>query len=426
LFGLVNLTELVRFTTLRNAMKSTFRIFCLLALIGLAWPEPARAAVVFGPGKNRKALAPGEEQMSGSAQQLFSKAQEAEKNGRIGAAIKAYRAIVKHHPKDTLAPGATYRLAQLLEQTKNYLRAAEAYAVLVEKYPKTERFDESIEALFRIGEMYMNGRKVKVLGITFKNSMESAIQIFTEIVRVAPYGKYTARANFDIGRAREKQGSNELAIKAYQDVVEKFPDDPLAADAQYQIGYIWTKASRSGTYDPNAASKAKTGYEDFLFRHPHSEKSAQARENLKQLEHKQTSTSFEIAKYYDKQKAYRAAAIYYNEVIRQQPSSPEGERAKKRVAELRAKFGEAKLQSPAVTAAAANRKKKSSAQGNTPATAAPDAPLPAPDIDLSLPPPASLLPDTTTAPPSSTLDATPAPAPSAAPESSPEATPTPP
>jgi outer membrane protein assembly factor BamD len=407
-------------------MKPTLRLFCLLAVIGLVWPDWVAASVVFGPGEKSKPLAPGEEQMSGNAQQLFSKAQDLERRGNFSGAIKAYRAIIKHHSKDTLAPGSAYRLAQLLEQTKNYLRAAEAYAVVVEKYPKSERFDESIEALFRIGEMYMNGRKIKILGITFKNSMDSAIQIFTEIVRVAPYGKYTARANFDIGRAREKQGSNELAIAAYQNVVEKFPDDPLAADAQYQIGYIYSKASQSGTYDPNAAAKAKTGYEDFLFRHPHSEKSAQARENLKQLEHKQTSTSFEIAKYYDKQKAYRAAAIYYNEVIRQQPSSPEGERAKKRVAELRAKFGDAKLQAPAVTAAAANRKKKPMPESNSPASKAPDAPLPAPDIDLSLPPPASLLPDTTTAPPASTLDATPAPSPSAAPESTPEATPTPP
>ena len=404
-------------------MKSTLPIFCLLAVMGLAWPGSAAASVVFGPGEKSKALAPGEEQMSGTAQELFSKAQEAEKNGNLGRAIKIYRAIVKHHPKDTLAPGSAYRLAQLLEQGRNFFKAAQAYAVLVEKYPKSERFEESIEALFRIGEMYMTGRKVKILGITFKNSMETSIQIFTEIVRVAPYGKYTARANFDIGRAREKQGSNELAIAAYQNVVEKFPDDPLAADAQYQIGYIYSKASQSGTYDPNAAAKAKTGYEDFLFRHPHSEKSAQAKENLKRLEHKQTSTSFEIAKYYDKQKSYRAAAIYYNEVIRQQPDSTEGERAKKRVAELRAKFGDAKLQSPAVTAAAANRKKKPMPESNVPANTSPnDAPLPAPDVDLSLPPPASLLPDTTTAPPPSPLDATPTPAPSA----TPEATPTPP
>jgi hypothetical protein len=33
------------------------------------------------------------------------------------------------------------------------------------------------------------------------------------VVRTAPYGKYTARAQFDIGLAREKQGANDAAFK---------------------------------------------------------------------------------------------------------------------------------------------------------------------------------------------------------------------
>lgn len=402
-------------------MKYSFRILFLPVLICLAWPGPVAASVIFKPGEKAKYLTPGEEQMSGTAQQLFEKAQEAERAGNLGRAIKAYRVIVKKHPKDTLAAGACFRMGQLQEQTRDYLQAAQSYAVLCEKYAKSERFDEAVEALFRIGEMYLSGRKVKILGIPIKTSMTQSVQIFNMIIRVAPYGKYTARAQFDLGRAHEKQGSNELAIAAYQSVVEKFPNDPIAVDAQYQIGYIWSKASTSGTYDPAAATHAKVGFEDFLSRYPNSEKAAQARENLKRMEHKQTSTAYDIAKFYDKQKYYRAAAIYYNEVIRQQPGSVEGERAKKRVSELKAKYGEAKLQSPAVTAAAADRKSRKPAAENRLDGAPPSsnemAPLPPPDADISLPPPASLLPDTTTAPPSSSFDSTPAP--SATPQTSP-------
>ena len=91
-------------------------------------------------------------------------------------------------------------------------------------------------------------------------------------------GVYTARAQFDIGRAREKQGSPDLAIDAYQAVVEKFPNDPLAVDAQYQIGYIWFSATRAGTYDPDAAERARVAFQDFLYRYPKSEKAPQARE----------------------------------------------------------------------------------------------------------------------------------------------------
>jgi outer membrane protein assembly factor BamD len=406
--------------TLRNAMKSAFRILFLPALLCLGLAHVASASVIFKPGEKAKYMEPGEEEIGGNAQQLLARAQEAEKSGNIKRAIKTYSILVRRHPRDVLASGALYRMAQLQEQIKDYLKAAQSYAVLAEKFSKSEHFDESMEALFRIGEMYLQGQKVKILGIPIKPSMERALDIFTAIVRVAPYGKYTARAQFDIGRAREKQGSNELAIAAYQAVVEKFPNDPLAADAQYQIGYIWAKAANTGTYDPAATNKGKTGFEDFLYRHPSSEKAAQARENVKMLEHKQTSTAFQIAKFYDKQKFYRAAAIYYNDVIRQQPGSVEGERAKKRVAELRQKFGD-KIQLPEVTAATAKKNKKTAegphSRSDRKSSSPNDAPLPAPDSDISLPPPASLLPDTTTAPPPSTTDPLPtsSPTPDAAP-----------
>jgi len=407
-------------------MKLSFRILFLPLLFCLAATLPVRAAVVFKPNEKTRAKAPGEEEMSGTAQQLFDRAQEAERRGNFGAAIKAYRTIVKKHPKDTLAPGSCYRLGQLQEQTHKYLMAAQSFAVLCEKYPKSEHFEESVEGMFRIGEMYLTGQKTKFLGITIKSGTDAAAEIFTMIIRTAPYGKYTARAEFDLGRAREKQQRNEAAIAAYQSVVEKFPDDPIAVDAQYQIGYIWSKASTGGTYDPAAANNAKVAFEDFLTRFPNSEKSVQAKQNLKRMEHKQTSTAYDIAKFYDKQKQYRAAAIYYNEVIRTQPGSTEGEKAKKRISELRAKVGDAKLQAPAVTAAAANKNKKkqhSSEESGPPPSSNELAPLPPSDTDVSLPPPASLLPDTTTAPPSSTGESSPAP--SATPQPSPETAATP-
>src|SRR5436190_5610083 len=413
--------------TLRNAMKYWFRILIFPALIWCASPGPASGSVIFKPGEKAKYLAPGEEEIGGNAQELFAKAQEAEKSGDLRRAIKAYRTLVRRHPKDTLAPRSLYRMAQLEEQRHDYLKAAQGYDVLAEKFPKSEHFDDSIESLFRIGEMYLAGRKVKILGIPFKASMDEAANIFTAIARAAPYGKYAARALFDVGRAREKQGANEAALTAYQSVVEKFPNDPIAVDAQYQIGYIWSQAMKSGTYDPAAAAKAKTGFEDFLYRHPNSEKTAQAKENLKVLEHHQTSTAFEIARFYDKQKQYRAAAIYYNDVIRQQPDSREGDKAKKRISELRAKLGDAALQPAAVTAATANKKlpKKSTETAPTSRSESQihnDAPLPSPDIDLSLPPPASLMPDTTLAPDTSTTDtlSKPAPSPNEEPTANPE------
>ena len=295
-----------------------------------------------------------------------------------------------------------------MEQVRDYLMAAGAYRVVVTNYPTSPHFLEAIEAQFRIGEMYLAGKKLKVLGIPMATSMDRAVEIFAAVIRTAPYGKYTARAQFDIGLAREKQGANDAALQAYAAVIEKFPNDPVAADAQYQIGYIWFTAARAGTKDIAATNNARTAFQDFLFRYPNSEKAAQARANLQQLEHKATSSSFDVARYYDKQKAYRAAVIYYNEVIRQQPGSVESEKAKKRIDQLRAKLGdkvlrplqemEAEKKEAEKKKGAEQEKAKSAGQS---APARNSAPILPPDLDSALPPPPSTSLDTTLPPASS-------------------------
>lgn len=363
----------------------------------------ADAAVVFRPGEKAKYVPPGEEELNGNAAELFDIGQKAEKDDNPRRAIKAYRQLVRKYPHDALAAGAAFRAAVLLEKTREFLESATAYRVVVVNYPTSPHFNEAIEGQFRIGELYLAGKKLKLLGIPFATSMDRAVDIFASIIRTAPYGKYTARAQFDIGLAREKQGANDAAIQAYQAVIDKFPNDPSAADAQYQIGYIWLTAAKGGTRDIAATNSARTAFQDYLFRYPTSEKAPQARANLQLLEHKSTNSSYDVARFYDKQKAYRAAVIYYNEVIRQQPGSAESEKAKKRIEELRAKVGDKVLQpaeegtktadqtKPGEQPKAAGQPRQSTqtapASADRTSPSSPDSPpvLP-PDLDTSLPP----------------------------------------
>lgn len=406
-------------------------LLCLFAAL-IAFPERSPAPVIFEPGKKVHYRAPGEEEVIGNANEMFAQAEAAANNGERGRAIKIYKKLVKKYPRANVSPEATWRAGVLTEQEGDLLKAGAIYRGLMETYPQTKHFQEAIEAQFRIGEIFLNGKKRKILGVPVGTALDDAVEIFAGIVRSAPWGRYTARAQFNIGRAREKEGSPDLAIDAYQAVVEKYPNDPLAVDAQYQIGYIWYTAARRGVYDPDAADKAKIAFEDFLFRYPKSEKAPQARENIALMEHKVTKSSFDIAQFYDKTKHYRAAVLYYNEVLRQQPNSPEGAIAKQRIAALRSKVGDAAIQSAAEIAdRRAKGPVKSAARGPgslavpaVPEERAPApadmrgnpndiAPLPPTDAD-SLPPPASTGGDST-APADSSPPAEPGASPAATP-----------
>lgn len=100
---------------------------------------------------------------------------------------------------------------------------------------------------------------------------------------------------------------------------------------------------REGSYDASSSTKAREAFEDFIQRYPNSEKVPQAKENLAALGGHQTQNTFGIAKFYDKKKDYKAAVIYYNQVIKDEPGSRESVEAKARIDALRSQVGEAAL-----------------------------------------------------------------------------------
>jgi outer membrane protein assembly factor BamD len=100
------------------------------------------------------------------------------------------------------------------------------------------------------------------------------------------------------------------------------------------------KEHREGSYDRASAEKAREAFEDFINRYPESEKVPQARENMKTLQVSGAKGTLDIAKFYDRTKNYKAAVIYYNDVIKAQPDTPESNYAKTRIEELKGKFGE--------------------------------------------------------------------------------------
>src|SRR5256885_2998565 len=188
-----------------------FRVLPLFFLVGLSLflIRSADAAVVFRPGEKAKYVAPGEEELSGNAAELFEIGQKAEKEGNPKRAIRAYRELVRKYSRDALAAGAAFPGALLYEQIHEYLEAAGTYRTIVINYPTSPHFNEAIEGQFRVGEMYLAGKKLKLLGIPMATSMDRAVEIFAAVVWNGPYGKDTARGAIEIrlggGKKREEE-----------------------------------------------------------------------------------------------------------------------------------------------------------------------------------------------------------------------------
>ena len=92
--------------------------------------------------------------------------------------------------------------------------------------------------------------------------------------------------------------------------------------------------------DLSALKQSQDNYQDFLLQYPNSEKVQQAGQNMKKMVAKESTDTLRIARFYDFSKNFKAATIYYNDVIRRFPESQDATAAKTRLDELKALYGE--------------------------------------------------------------------------------------
>lgn len=279
--------------------------------------------------------------ISSDEQANFDLAKEYDDSGAIQQAIAAYKQFIKTSPASALASRAQYRIAELYESAGELSRAFDAYQTLITRYPDTPEFEKSVTRQVLIANAFLAGRKLKFFGLEIVPSTDRAEQMFTSIIKNAPFSKNAPIAQFNLGLTYEKQGKLKEAAGAYQTVLDKYPTSSIADDALYQIGYIYMQVGRTGkSQDLSALVVAKNTFEDFLLQYPNSEKAAQARDNLKSITGKESGDLLAIAQFYDRYRNYRSAAIYYNDVIRRQPGTKQAELARSRIETLRSDVGD--------------------------------------------------------------------------------------
>src|SRR5271156_3417731 len=312
----------------------SFRPF-LIALLALGFiTSLAHATLVWRPGEGWSDESGSDVSASSSRDQL-ELAHKLEAQGQRDSALKAYKGLLRRWPLSFFAPEAQFRVGKILEDEGDFYTAFQAFQKMVTKYPSSDYFEQALNEQYRIANLFLAGEPQRIWKIPVGPSMQRTIEMYQRIIKNAPYGDYAPQCQFDIGIADEKQRKFTDAVDSYQLALDNYPTSSVAANAQYQIGYAWMKSSTSGDYDLGAARKATDAFQDYLVRYPNSDKAVQAQENIRRLGQKQTQGAFDIAKFYETQHQTRAAFIYYNEVVREDPNSEQAALAKKRIQELR-------------------------------------------------------------------------------------------
>ena len=235
-------------------------------------------------------------------------------------AKREFKKLLKKYPKTFEASESQYYLGLIEEEQDSLYEAYQAYQKVIDKYPFSERIQEVIEHEYKIAERFMTGEKRKAAGIALPVE-NPAIEIFTKVVENSSFGPLAPKAQYKLALALKGLMRYYEAEEAFNKVLSNYPDSEWVEAAKFQIASCRSSLSRGPAYDQGATQEAKQKFEEFVKEHPEAVLSREAEKNIKQLKVKEAEASFNIGRFYEKQKAYESAKIYYNDTVNNYPDS---------------------------------------------------------------------------------------------------------
>lgn len=313
----------------------------LILLCVVIFPHTCPAPIVFRPGEGWTYEPVGGEGKwtRNRAKDQLQVAKDAFERKDYRTAAKAAKRVAKVWPLSDYAGEAVYYLGRCYEARGIDQLAFKQYQRALTRYPKVVNYDEILKRQFAIATRFLNGQRFKLFGyIPFLPSMDKTAKFFEDIVRNGPYYETGPKSQMNIGAAREKQREYGKAVVAYREAVEKYHEWPeVAADAMYHQGMAYNKQAKRAEYDQSVASEAIATFQDFRELYPKDKRVNETDTLITSLKREQARGAFETAKFYEKQRRWQGAVVYYNEVLIHDKDAPFAAEARERMARLQPK-----------------------------------------------------------------------------------------
>ena len=250
---------------------------------------------------------------------------------RWDRAVEEFDKVPADFPNSHLSAEAVYYVGLSWEAKEDLAKAADAYQKMIDRYPYSDRIKDAVKQEFQIAKEFAAGTRVKIWGIPALSGEDKAVELYKHIVKNAPFGSYGAEAQLAIGEVYKKMGEFEEAQKAYQAVVDNYPGSELVSKARYQIAAVSMEASKRAQYSEQSAQRAIEEFEGFKTSYPSDGQALEADEAIKALRAKKAMTLYETGVFYEKQKKFPSAKVYYQEIMSKYPETSSALEARKRI-----------------------------------------------------------------------------------------------
>ena len=242
-------------------------------------------------------------------------AQSFRDQGNCKKAMVEYKKLIKAYPRAKEAPEAEFFTGQCLEDMDKPYEAYQAYQLVIDKYPFSERAAQIVGLEYNIANHLLENKGRSKWAEMVVGSDDRVIEIFRTVIKDAPYGKYAAISQYKIGLYLKEKGMYQEARDEFEKTMNDYPNSEWAQASKFQIAMADTSRASDAQHEQKVASVAMEEFNEFVKTHPDSQLTPEAKAQMARLKDKEAENNFVIAKFYQKQKNLKAARIYYKEVV---------------------------------------------------------------------------------------------------------------
>jgi outer membrane protein assembly factor BamD len=150
------------------------------------------------------------------------------------------------------------------------------------------------------------------------------------LMNTYPESEYLAKAKLAIADSYYKEGSTSgllQSVAEYQDFITFFPFLDEAAYAQMQIGMAHYRRMEKPDRDRTEAMAAESAFQSLLQKYPDGPMAAEAQQRLREVQEVLAEGEFRIANFYFIRRADRAASVRLTRLIDRYPLYSQADRA---------------------------------------------------------------------------------------------------
>lgn len=310
-------------------MRKKSHLVPALFSVLIAFSSAAQAAWIWSPESGKWTNPKNAAKDTPEAQYLFAMQYfDAEDYKR---AVDEFDKLIKTYPQSKWAAEAQFHIGVCQERMGDIGKAAAAFKDMIDRYPYSERLNDAVEHQFELAEAMLDGKKTKFLGMAILPAQDTAAELYQHIVRSAPYGPYGAVAQYRLGDAHTALGNYEDADRAYQAVIDEYPNSEYAPKAKYKIAETSYKAATKEAYRSERTDEALQKYEGFKKAFPQSGLQYEADEAIMALREKKARQIFTTADFYDRRGKLKSARMYYDDVVQSFPETAAAKEAGERI-----------------------------------------------------------------------------------------------